>query len=116
MFCPSCGATNSVEQKYCRACGMNLEPAALSLREQFPDDPRADLQREERKLQRFGTVAFGGFAALIGVGMLGFIYMIVTEMVLTGNKPVIGILLILFLIFTAMTLGYVIQRESLKEK
>ena len=95
---------------------MNLEPSAISLREQFPDDARVDLQREEKKLEKFGTVAFGGFALMIGLAMCGFIYMVITEMVLTGNKAWIGILLIIFVIFTAMTVGYILRREALKQK
>lgn len=31
MFCPQCGAENSVEQKYCRRCGLQLAAARISL-------------------------------------------------------------------------------------
>ena len=95
---------------------MNLEQSAVSLREQFPKDVRSDLQREEKRLKRFGTVAFGGFAVMIGVAICGFIYLIITELVLTGNKPIVGILIILFSVFTALTLAYVFWRAALEEK
>lgn len=31
MFCPRCGAENSLEQKYCRRCGLQLAAARISL-------------------------------------------------------------------------------------
>jgi hypothetical protein len=31
MFCPKCGAENSLEQKYCRRCGLQLAAARISL-------------------------------------------------------------------------------------
>lgn len=31
MFCPQCGAENSLEQKYCRRCGLQLAAARISL-------------------------------------------------------------------------------------
>lgn len=34
MFCPNCGEQNSLEQKFCRNCGINLEQTAAFVREQ----------------------------------------------------------------------------------
>ncbi len=95
---------------------MNLEQAASSLLEQFPDRPRADLQREEKRLERFGTVAFGGFGVVVLLAIAGLIYWIIDKAILSGEGPVMGILLIAFLIFAALSLAYVIWRESLNEK
>jgi hypothetical protein len=95
---------------------MNLEHSAASLLEQFPDAPRADLQREEKMLERFGNVAFGGFGVVVLLAIAGLIYWIVDKAILSGEGVLMGILLIAFLIFAALSLAYVIWRESLKEK
>ena len=116
MFCPGCGAKNLVEQKFCRSCGVNLEGTTASLLEQFPDGTRSDLQRKEQSLDRFGSVAFTGFGIVIGVGLLWLLYYIFERMVLSGKQPVPGILLIAFIIFAGLSLGYVFWREHLSEK
>ena len=36
MFCPHCGKENSIEQRFCRSCGLSLEKTAQSLAEQRP--------------------------------------------------------------------------------
>jgi hypothetical protein len=56
MFCPSCGKDNEIDQRFCRACGLNLEPAAISLREQRPDTPQMELQRQEDRSGENGCV------------------------------------------------------------
>ncbi|MGQ0543217.1 MAG: zinc-ribbon domain-containing protein [Blastocatellia bacterium] len=116
MFCPSCGAKNSTEQKFCRSCGMNLEQTTLSLLEQFPSAQRANLQRQERMLERLGQIAFGGFGVVILTAVGAIIYMIITKMILTGINFWSGILLVAFIFFAALSLAYVIFNESLGEK
>lgn len=116
MFCPSCGAKNSSEQRFCRSCGMNLELAARSLVEQFPAGERPDLERREQVLERFGNVVFGGFGIILLVAVGGIIYTIFTRFVLDGSQPWVGIFMIAFVIFAAMALVYVGFAEDLKEK
>src|SRR5688572_4391541 len=99
MYCPACGSQNSTEQKFCRSCGMNLELSASSLLEQYPDRQRFDLQKQERSLEAFGNLAFGGLGVIVGLSICGFIYLIVTRMILSGTQPVAGVLFALFLIF-----------------
>ena len=116
MFCPSCGAENSTDQRFCRRCGMNLEPAALSLREQFPTGNRPDLDRRERRIEKFGQFAFGGFVIVVGLAVIGLIITILDRIVFSGDPPWVGLGLIAFLIFAVLTLVYVVFREDLKEK
>lgn len=116
MFCPNCSSKNTTDQKFCRSCGLNLEQTANSLLVQFPNAEYADLQRQERMLERLGHVAFTGFGLVIAAGILGIIYTILSKMILTGTQPLAGILLIGFMIFAGLSLAYVIFTESLKEK
>jgi zinc-ribbon domain len=116
MFCPNCGATNSTEQKFCRACGLNLEPTALSLLEQIPSAESAKLLRREKNLEKFGSVALGGFGLVILSGVGTLIYLIITKIILNGGSLFGGIMLIAFLIFSALSLAYVVLSEDLKER
>ena len=116
MFCPSCGAQNNTDQKFCRSCGMNLENSAASLLEQFPSKGRADLQLEEKRLQRFGQFAFTGFGIVIGLAILSMIYLIITKVIIAGDQLFGGIMFIAFIVFAGLSLAYVIWQESLKEK
>ncbi len=84
--------------------------------EQFPTGTRVDLDKQEKALERFGAIAFGGFGVVFGAAMLAMIYVIITKMVLSGSQPIAGVFLIAVLIFAALSLTYVIWRESLKEK
>ncbi|MFN0139852.1 MAG: hypothetical protein ACKVQW_07160 [Pyrinomonadaceae bacterium] len=95
---------------------MNLEGSAASLLEQFPDGSRSELQRQEKLLERFGNIAFTGFGLVIFLAICGMIYWIITKTIMSGEQPLAGILLIAFLVFAALSLGYVIRRESLNEQ
>jgi hypothetical protein len=116
MFCPGCGSKNSTEQKFCRSCGMNLTDIAASFLQQFPHEGTAKIQKREQMLERFGQIAFGGFGVVILTAVAGLIYWIVTKVILTGESFWGAILLIAFIIFAALTLAYVILRESINGK
>lgn len=116
MYCPNCAAKNDTEQKFCRSCGMNLEKTAALLAEQFSEGLASDIERAEQRLERFGQFAFGGFAVVLGIAILGILYFIVTKMILSGTQPWAGALLTAFIVFAALTLTYVVLNEDLKEK
>lgn len=117
MFCPNCAANNAAEQRFCRSCGLNLEKTAESLLEQLPETETDNyLIKQERFLAKFGTIAFGGFLAVLAIAVGAIIYTIFVKFILTGVGVGFGILLILFLIFAVLTLLFVIYTEQLKEK
>ena len=95
---------------------MNLEPAAQSLLEHFPAGDRADFDRRERRVEKFGQIAFTGFMIVITLAVLGIIYAILDRMVFSGKQPIYGILLMAFIVFALLTLAYVVFKEDLKEK
>lgn len=116
MFCPNCSSNNSTGQKFCRKCGMNLESTSQSLLEQFPGSAQSSLSQRERRLERFGQFAFGGFGLVLLIAVIGIIYTIVTKMILAGTQPWAGALLVLFIVFAVLTLTYVVFKEDLKDR
>lgn len=116
MYCPGCAAENSVEVKFCRSCGLNLEQAAESLLAQMPNGRRTDLEKSQRRLDRLGTVAFGGLGLVGLIGVIAMIYAILVKFILNGASVISGVIFIALLVFAVLGLTYVIINESLKEK
>lgn len=116
MFCPNCAKENSVEQKFCRACGLNLEKSAESLLLQLPDAQNADLVKREALLERFGNFVFGGFLTIVLIAIGAIIYTIFVKFVLSGTSVIFGIFMILFVIFAALALAFVGYTEKIKEE
>ena len=69
MFCPNCGNENSIEQKFCRSCGLSLEKAAQSLAEQLPSKLTKAQRSQKEKYERLGMIAL----SLFGLGIFGMI-------------------------------------------
>lgn len=94
---------------------MNLEETAASLSDQF-----GELANISRKCESFftvlGKIGFGGFGAAVVIGVLWLIYTIVTKMIIGGTQPLFGLLLVLFFVFAALTLVYVIYNEATNDK
>lgn len=98
---------------------MNLEQTAISLLEQFPTAQRANLQRQERMLEKFGQIAFGGFGIVLFLAICSILYLVITRIILGGGtllEQFGGVLLALFIVFASLALTYVIFSEDLKER
>ena len=95
---------------------MSLSDITASYLAQFPDGAAADLQRNEVLLERFGRVASAGFGLVLLTAIGGILYVILTKMILSGQNPSAGVLLMAFICFAVLTLAYVLMKESLDEK
>src|SRR5687768_856927 len=74
MLCPNCGTRTTAEHKFCRACGMNLEPVSKALAEHLAGDrARAASARaaERGSMRRITTGLVAGFA----LTLLGLLFM-----------------------------------------
>ena len=112
MFCPNCGAKTSIEQKFCRACGLGLEKIALSVTEQLPTGPDEHLMSQKERFERLGMAALGVF----GVGVLGvMLYGIVYKLMVTQGQILGGLAMLGFMIMAGCGVLAVILFAKAKE-
>jgi len=113
MYCPNCGKPNSSEQKYCRACGLNLEDTSRSVTEQLP----AALQ--DQRLAKRRDLVEKILLGLAGVGITAFVLIlistIISEIIIAKGNVLGGIVFITFLVGMAVALMLVLYRHSLIE-
>src|SRR6185503_10148153 len=70
MHCPGCGNESSLDQKFCRKCGFNLEPISkLLIADKEPDQVKLSKAERESLVVRhmFRWMSWGGIVLLIGV-------------------------------------------------
>ncbi len=110
MYCPNCGTKTSIDQNFCRACGLSLEKTALSVSEQLPAKVDQSLQAQKERLEKLGVVAL----SIFGLGVLSLlVYGIGIKLI---DKGVLGILAMLgVLIMLVCGLGSVILFARAKE-
>lgn len=105
MFCPNCGNKNSVNQRFCRSCGLGLERVSQSLTEQLPNASALSLQQQKEKYQRLGMAALSVF----GVGVGSFIlYLVFYKLMVSQGKVLAGLGVLAFLIVIGCGLASVI--------
>ena len=113
MYCPSCGKSTSVEQKFCRACGLSLEKIAQSLAEQLPSTQlNEDLEDRKRKVERWLTLLLGSAFGVIVVTVLGAL---IYKIIITKGDFLLGFALLVLFIALMAALILVVYRESLRE-
>ena len=114
MYCPNCGTKTSIEQNFCRACGLSLEKTALSLAEQLPAKVDRSIQAQKERLEKFGVALL----SLFGAGVLILLLILMGQKLIDKGLP--GILaMIAALILIICGLGSVIlfaRAKDLDEK
>ena len=114
MFCPNCGKANSVDQKFCRSCGFNLEETARSIVQQLPAGHVEHSLAERRELVE--KMLFG----LGGVGLTGFvaflIWRIVVDIIVGMGQVLGGVLLALVVLILAFLVVLAAYRQDLIDK
>ena len=112
MYCPNCGTKTSLEQNFCRACGLGLEKIALSLSEQLPARVDQSLQARKDRLEKLGVAALSVF----GLGLLSFLlYSIGYKLMLSQGNVIAGLAIIGFVIMVACGLTSVVLFAKAKE-
>ena len=89
MYCPNCGTKTSIDQNFCRACGLSLEKTALSLSEQHPAKVDRSIQAQKQRLEKLGVAALSVF----GLGVVSLLmYVIGTRLIDKGLWSILAFL------------------------
>jgi len=78
MLCPNCGTKTTTEHKFCRNCGMNLEPVSRALAAHLTVGgaaaARAAREADRRTVRRMTGGLFAGvFVVLFGMLLIAFL-------------------------------------------
>lgn len=75
MFCPACGTAVKDEQKYCRACGMNLQPILPHVAQHLHlSVPPSKLRQALNKVEYLGMfLGGGGIALMVGTALFALL-------------------------------------------
>ena len=113
MYCPSCGKTNSAEQRFCRSCGLSLEKVVQTLSEQLSaTDLDENLLERQRKLQRWIKIIAGCTISIVVGGVLwGIIY----EIIIVKGEVIAGSAFLAFIIGLILFALLVVYKESLEK-
>jgi zinc-ribbon domain len=112
MYCPNCGTKTSIDQNFCRACGLGLEKIALSLTEQLPARVDQSLQAQKDRLEKMGVAALSVF----GLGLLSFLlYSVVYKLMISRGDVLTGLAMIGFVVMIACGITSVILFARAKE-
>ena len=113
MYCPNCGQSNEIGQRFCRKCGLNLEVIGESILSQLN---AGQVEPADRRLEMFGNIVFGGLGVVGLAAVSGLIYTVVTGFILSGKGVVFGLIVSALIVFLALALVYVILNEVKKDK
>jgi hypothetical protein len=114
MYCPNCGKSTAVEQKFCRSCGLSLEKTAQSLVEQLAaNDLDNEIQEKQRIVELWIKIAAGSAISIVTIGVLwGIIY----GLIISKGQVLKGLVFLGFILGLITFALLVIYRESLLKK
>lgn len=95
MYCPNCGNQNSVDQKFCRSCGLGLQKVAQTLSEQLPTKLDESLQQKKERFEKLGVAALSIFGVGVAIPVL---YGIFYKLMYTQGKVTAGLGLLALII------------------
>ena len=112
MYCPNCGTKTSMDQNFCRSCGLQLDKVVATLSEQLPAKVDLTLQQQKERYEKLGMAALSVF----GLGVLSFIiYSIGYKLMMTQGNILAGLAIIGFLVMVVCGLGSVVLFAKAKE-
>jgi Na+/melibiose symporter-like transporter len=120
MHCPSCGDESTIDQKFCRKCGFNLEPIAKLITSE-PIAITVDKNERERLVVRrmFQWMSRGGLVLLLGVVLLvinrGFVHAGAVQ-ALASLIILAGCAMATYGLFSAMIKGTYLPGKTTGEK
>src|SRR3712207_140024 len=72
MLCPNCGTKTKTDHRFCRHCGMNLEPVSKALTEHLTASGAAREAARGNAPEAMGCLLAGVFVVLLGVLLMAF--------------------------------------------
>ena len=104
MHCPSCGMQTSIDQKFCRSCGMSLEAVSKAVASHLPtsDSNKPSVRDDNSVLRRMAIMLFWG----IVVFLMGGVVMGVSKKML--HNDLVGLIGLVILIAGAILVTYAV--------
>ena len=115
VFCPNCSAKNKIEQNFCRFCGLNLQETTKSLVAQVEFGKNArELKQLQliKKLTDYGSVAL---TIIVSIALAFYVYAILTKMIFSGERILLGLVLISMVYQFVMRHIRRLKRSKVKE-
>jgi predicted lipid-binding transport protein (Tim44 family) len=104
MLCPNCGKKSSIDQKFCRSCGMSLEAVskAIAFHQSVIDSNKPSVRDENSVLRRMAIMLFWG----IVVFLMGGVILGVSKKML--HNDLVGLIGLVILIAGAILATYAV--------